>query len=99
MENMFPVPKNVIEIRQISLEPDVALCCISTGVFHFPNKRAAEIAVFAVTEWMGKHLGTMERVVRLVTFSYIFRIFRNAFSEISAAGICYYLFCKHYMHL
>ena len=41
----------------------VAFCCISTGVFHFPNKRAAEIAVQTVTEWMGEHPGTMERVI------------------------------------
>ena len=41
----------------------VAFCCISTGVFHFPNKRAAEIAVQTVTEWMGEHPGMMERVI------------------------------------
>lgn len=41
----------------------VAFCCISTGVFHFPNKRAAEIAVKTVTDWMTKHSGKMERVI------------------------------------
>ena len=41
----------------------VSFCCISTGVFHFPNKRAAEIAVQTVTEWMGEHPGMMERVI------------------------------------
>ena len=41
----------------------VAFCCISTGVFHFPNKRAAEIAVQTVTDWMGEHPGMMERVI------------------------------------
>ena len=30
----------------------VAFCCISTGVFRFPNKRAAEIAVRTVTDWL-----------------------------------------------
>ncbi len=29
----------------------VAFCCISTGVFHFPNQRAAEIAVEAVRKF------------------------------------------------
>ena len=28
----------------------VAFCCISTGEFHFPNDKAAEIAVDTVTE-------------------------------------------------
>ena len=41
----------------------VAFCCISTGVFHFPNKRAAEIAVNTVTDWLTEHSGVMERVI------------------------------------
>ena len=41
----------------------VAFCCISTGVFHFPNKRAAEIAVETVQEWLGEHTGYMEKVI------------------------------------
>ena len=30
----------------------IAFCCISTGEFHFPNKKAAEIAVKTVEEFM-----------------------------------------------
>lgn len=41
----------------------VAFCCISTGVFHFPNERAAEIAVQTVTEWLGQNPGKTERVI------------------------------------
>ncbi|MBQ3335073.1 MAG: protein-ADP-ribose hydrolase [Eubacteriaceae bacterium] len=41
----------------------VAFCCISTGVFHFPGRRAAEIAVATVDEWMTKHPAVMERVI------------------------------------
>ena len=41
----------------------VAFCCISTGVFHFPNDRAAEIAVKTVTDWLSEHGGQMERVI------------------------------------
>ncbi len=41
----------------------VAFCCISTGVFHFPNKRAAEIAVETVEKWSLKHPDAMERIV------------------------------------
>ena len=41
----------------------VAFCCISTGVFHFPNKRAAEIAVKTVTDWLNAHPDAMERVI------------------------------------
>ncbi len=41
----------------------VAFCCISTGVFRFPNRRAAEIAVQTVTEWLAGHRGQTERVI------------------------------------
>ena len=41
----------------------VAFCCISTGVFHFPNRRAAKIAVDTVTKWLSEHDGQMERVI------------------------------------
>ena len=41
----------------------VAFCCISTGVFRFPNKRAAEIAVDTVGKWLVEHDGQMERVI------------------------------------
>ena len=33
---------------------NVAFCCISTGEFHFPNERAAEIAVRTVKEFLQK---------------------------------------------
>lgn len=41
----------------------VAFCCISTGVFRFPNERAAEIAVATVKDWLEAHNGQMERVI------------------------------------
>lgn len=33
----------------------IAFCCISTGEFHFPNRRAAEIAVATVKEYTLAH--------------------------------------------
>ena len=41
----------------------VAFCCISTGVFHFPADRAAEIAVRTVTDWLDEHGDRMDRVI------------------------------------
>lgn len=40
----------------------IAFCCISTGVFHFPNEDAAEIAVRTVKEFMTEH-NVVKRVV------------------------------------
>ena len=41
----------------------VAFCCVSTGVFRFPNKRAAEIAVKTVNAWLKKNPDAMDRII------------------------------------
>ncbi len=41
----------------------VAFCCISTGVFRFPNRRAAKIAVMTVEAWLRENPGAMDRVI------------------------------------
>ncbi len=41
----------------------VAFCCISTGVFMFPNQRAAEIAVSTGEAWLRTHPEQMDRVI------------------------------------
>lgn len=54
---------NTLDICSENDLKSVAFCCISTGVFHFPNKKAAEIAVKTVTDWISDHPGKMERVI------------------------------------
>lgn len=46
----------------------VAFCCISTGEFHFPNQKAAEIAVAEVRRF----LGTASQIEHI-----IFNVFKN----------------------
>ena len=41
----------------------VAFCCLSTGVFRFPKRRAAEIAVSSAVGWLAENPGRMGRVV------------------------------------
>ena len=55
--------KNTLDLCEENGLKSAAFCCISTGVFHFPNKRAAEIAVKAVTVWLKAHPLAMERVI------------------------------------
>ena len=52
----------------------VAFCCISTGVFHFPNDSAAQIATETVKKWLSEHGGQMERV--------IFNVFKDEDKEL-----------------
>lgn len=41
----------------------VAFCCISTGEFHFPNDKAAEIAWKSVAAFLKTHGDRMERII------------------------------------
>jgi len=55
--------RNTLDMCVDNTLTSVAFCCISTGVFRFPNKRAAEIAVHTVNSWMNKHEGMMKKVI------------------------------------
>ena len=55
--------KNTLDFCAEKCLRSVAFCCISTGVFHFPNKRAAEIAVETVEKWLSEHGGKIDRVI------------------------------------
>lgn len=51
----------------------IAFCCISTGVFCFPNEKAAQIAVTTVKEFLAKEKSQMKVV---------FNVFKNEDYEI-----------------
>lgn len=40
-----------LDIARENNVESIAFCCISTGVFHFPQEKAAEIAVCTVQKW------------------------------------------------
>lgn len=46
--------RSCLELAEENGLESVAFCCISTGEFHFPNQRAAEIAVQTVRDYPGK---------------------------------------------
>ena len=60
LENCYT---NTLNICLKNSLKSLAFCCISTGEFHFPNKRAAEIAVKTVLDWSLKHPNSMERII------------------------------------
>lgn len=55
--------KNVLQCCLEHEIRSVAFCCISTGEFHFPNDKAAQIAWETVKGFLEKHGDSMERVV------------------------------------
>ena len=62
-KNLADCYRNTLNMCKENGLKSVAFCCISTGVFRFPNRRAAEIAVETVTSWMSEHPEEMERVI------------------------------------
>lgn len=58
----------------------VAFCCISTGVFHFPNQKAAEIAVKSVTDFL-KTQSSIKKVIFNVFKDTDRQIYRNILGE------------------
>ena len=55
--------QNTLDLCAENRLRSIAFCCISTGVFHFPNKKAAEIAVETVEKWLSEHGGRIDRVI------------------------------------
>lgn len=55
--------KNILDMCLENNLKSVAFCCISTGVFRFPNKRAAEIAVETVTNWLKQNENKIDRII------------------------------------
>ena len=55
--------RNTLDMCKENGLKSVAFCCISTGVFHFPNNRAAETAVSTVEKWIADNPGVIERVI------------------------------------
>lgn len=65
--------KSCLELAAKNNLESIALCCISTGEFHFPNDKAAQIAVKTVEEFMKKETG-LKKV--------IFNVFKDMDKEI-----------------
>lgn len=65
--------RSCLELAAENHLESVAFCCISTGEFHFPNDKAAQIAVSTVKEFMRKETG-VEKV--------IFNVFKDLDKEI-----------------
>ena len=59
--------RSCLELAEENNAESIAFCCISTGVFMFPNQRAAEIAVQTVKEWLnetGSHMKVIFNVFK-----------------------------------
>lgn len=68
--------RSCLELAEKNGVKSIAFCCISTGEFHFPNDKAAEIAVQTVKrfkEQVGSHIKVIFNVFKDVDY----RIYRD----------------------
>lgn len=65
--------RSCLELAERNGIKSIAFCCISTGEFHFPNKKAAEIAISTVKEHLSEHKEGLE---------VIFNVFKETDYEI-----------------
>lgn len=63
-----PAMPACMKVAEENRVESIAFCCISTGVFRFPNDRAAKIAVNTVKECMKKYRGIK---------NVVFNVFKN----------------------
>lgn len=54
--------RSCLELAAAHSLKSIAFCCISTGEFHFPNKKAAEIAIETVINYQKENNNSLEAV-------------------------------------
>lgn len=69
--------KSCLELAAKNNLKSIVFCCISTGEFHFPNKRAAEIAVATVKKFLAQN--------NLIV---VFNVFKDVDAEIYKKILC-----------
>lgn len=63
-ETLASCYRSCLELASAKGLHSLVFCCISTGVFAFPQRKAAEIAVATVKAWLDDHMDTsLARVV------------------------------------
>ena len=72
--------RSCLELAEQNSVESIAFCCISTGVFHFPNQRAAEIAVETVRTFKAE-TGSEMKVIFNVFKDLDLAIYRRLLAE------------------
>lgn len=72
-EQLASCYRSCLELAEQNGIESIAFCCISTGEFHFPNDKAAEIAIRTVTEFTAKNKSEIK---------VIFNVFKDTDYEI-----------------
>ena len=85
-EQLASCYRSCLDLADANHLKSIAFCCISTGVFNFPNLRAAEIAIATVKEWICEHqASSITQIVFNVFLDKDYDIYRRLLSEDSTA--------------
>lgn len=72
--------RSCLQLAQQKGLESIAFCCISTGEFHFPQEKAAEIAFSAVKEFM-RTKTSIKKVIFNVFKDWDREIYRSVLAE------------------
>ncbi len=64
-EQLASCYRSCLELAEANGVCSIAFCCISTGLFGFPQKRAAEIAIQTVREYRSKAQNMIEVIINV----------------------------------
>ncbi len=70
---------------EVSSIRSIAFSSVSTGVFAFPPRRAARVALSTVSRWIEAHPGRLDRVVFDVFSDSDLRVYRGALTSLQGA--------------
>ena len=59
----------------------VAFCCISTGVYGYPNRDAAHVALISIRKWLEKHGEKVDRIICCTFLSTDFEIYQELMAD------------------
>lgn len=74
--------RKCLELASAQGARNIAFCCISTGVFRFPNRRAAEIAVDTVREFLAEQDERENPGIQQVIFNVFKDVDREIYEEL-----------------
>lgn len=75
IEQLASCYSSCLEVAESKRLHSIAFCCISTGEFHFPNRKAAEIATSSVSDYFRTHPDSSIKKV-------VFNVFKDTDKEI-----------------
>jgi O-acetyl-ADP-ribose deacetylase (regulator of RNase III) len=60
---------------------EIAFCCLSTGIFGFPKKKSAEVALATIRDWISESDYKFKHIIFNVYIEEDFKIYTELFNS------------------